>query len=28
LGWKPEVKFEDLIKMMVDADLKSLKKDN
>ena len=22
LGWKPEVKFEDLIKMMVDADLK------
>jgi GDPmannose 4,6-dehydratase len=21
LGWKPEVKFEDLIKMMVDADL-------
>jgi len=24
LGWKPKVKFEDLVKMMVDADLKRL----
>lgn len=26
LGWKPEVKFEDLIKMMVDADLERYRK--
>jgi GDPmannose 4,6-dehydratase len=26
LGWKPTVKFEDLVKMMVDADLERLKK--
>lgn len=26
LGWKPKVKFEELVKMMVDADLKRLKK--
>lgn len=26
LGWKPEVSFESLVKMMVDADLKRLKK--
>ncbi len=26
LGWKPKMKFEDLVKMMVDADLKRLKK--
>jgi GDPmannose 4,6-dehydratase len=26
LGWKPKVKFEDLVRMMVDADLKRLKK--
>lgn len=26
LGWKPKVKFEKLVKMMVDADLKRLKK--
>jgi GDPmannose 4,6-dehydratase len=26
LGWKPEVGFEDLIRMMVDADLAALKK--
>jgi GDPmannose 4,6-dehydratase len=26
LGWKPEVKFEELVKMMVDADLQRLKK--
>lgn len=25
LGWQPQVKFEDLVKMMVDADLKMLK---
>ena len=25
LGWKPEVKFEDLVKMMVETDLKALK---
>ena len=25
LGWKPTVKFEDLVKMMVDADLKRVK---
>jgi GDPmannose 4,6-dehydratase len=25
LGWKPKVKFEELVKMMVDADLKRLK---
>lgn len=25
LGWKPTVKFEDLVKMMVDADLERLK---
>ena len=27
LGWKPEVSFEELIKMMVDADLKIIKDD-
>lgn len=26
LGWKPKVEFEDLVKMMVDADLERLKK--
>ena len=26
LGWEPKVKFEDLVKMMVDADLERLKK--
>ncbi len=26
LGWKPKVKFEELVKIMVDADLKRLKK--
>lgn len=26
LGWEPEVSFEDLVKMMVDADMKLLKK--
>lgn len=26
LNWKPKVKFEDLVKMMVDADIKRLKK--
>jgi GDPmannose 4,6-dehydratase len=25
LGWKPEIKFQDLVKMMVEADLKALK---
>jgi len=25
LGWKPKVRFEELVKMMVDADLKRLK---
>jgi len=25
LGWKPEVKFEELVKMMVDADMERLK---
>jgi GDPmannose 4,6-dehydratase len=25
LGWKPEVKFEDLVKMMIDSDLKRIK---
>lgn len=27
LGWKPEVSFEQLVKMMVDSDMKLLKKD-
>jgi GDPmannose 4,6-dehydratase len=27
IGWKPEVKFEELVKMMVDADLKLLAKE-
>jgi len=27
LGWKPEVSFEQLITMMVDADLERLKKE-
>src|ERR1700728_3923269 len=27
LGWKPEVTFEQLIRMMVDADLKLLRRD-
>ena len=25
LGWKPKVKFEDLVKEMVEADLKNIK---
>jgi GDPmannose 4,6-dehydratase len=25
LGWQPQVKFEDLLKMMVEADLKMVK---
>jgi GDPmannose 4,6-dehydratase len=27
LGWKPKVSFENLVKMMVDADMKLLKKE-
>ena len=27
LGWKPEIDFKDLVKMMVDADLKMIKDD-
>ena len=26
LGWQPEVKFEELVKIMVDEDLKKLRK--
>jgi len=26
LGWKPKVKFEELVKMMVDAELERLSK--
>jgi len=25
LGWEPRIKFEDLVKLMVDADIKRLK---
>jgi len=28
LGWKPTVTFEELIQMMVDADLEALKREN
>jgi len=28
LGWEPTVTFEELIRMMVDADLEALKKEN